>query len=78
MRSTLTSWTSWGWRPRRIDLLTQLSGLQFDEAWRGRVRVTVGGAPVPFLGREALLRNKRATGRPKDLVDVALLESAAR
>jgi hypothetical protein len=52
--------------------------LAFDEAWPGRVEVAVAGAPVPFLGREALLKNKRATGCAKDLVDAALLESTAR
>jgi len=67
-----------GLPPRRIDLLTQLSGLEFDEAWPGRVVLEVAGEPVPFLGREALLKNKRATGRPKDLADAALLEAAAR
>ncbi|MCA2979510.1 MAG: hypothetical protein INH37_14630 [Myxococcaceae bacterium] len=63
-----------GLPPRRIDILTQVSGVDFDEAWEGRTTVPVGGRPVPFLGREALLKNKRAAGRPKDLLDVELLE----
>lgn len=67
-----------GLPPRRIDLLTELSGLEFDEAWPSRVVVQVDGAPVPFIGREALLKNKRASGRPKDLADAAVLESAPR
>ncbi len=63
-----------GLPPRRIDLLTQLSGVDFDEAWAGRSTVMVAGRPVAFLGREALLENTRAAGRPKELLDVELLE----
>jgi hypothetical protein len=65
--------------PRRIDLLTALSGVSFAEAWRSRVMVPVEGLakPVPFLGRETLIKNKRAAGRPQDLADVANLERIA-
>lgn len=63
-----------GLPPRRIDVLTQISGVEFAEAWADRTFVTVRGTPTAFLGREALLRNKRAAARPKDLVDVDLLE----
>jgi hypothetical protein len=63
-----------GLPPRRIDLLTEISGMSFDEAWPERVVEAVGSLQVPFLGREALIRNKKATGRPKDLSDVAALE----
>jgi hypothetical protein len=63
--------------PRRIDVLTGVSGLTFDEAWRTRLTVDLEGIELPVLGREALLRNKRASGRPKDLADLALLEEAA-
>lgn len=59
-----------GQPPRRIDLLTEISGVDFETAWAGRVESSVGGLEVPFLGREALVRNKRATGRAKDLADV--------
>lgn len=65
-----------GLPPRRIDILTALSGLDFDEAWKRRATVRIGSAAVPFLGREDLIRNKRASGRPKDLADLdALRES---
>lgn len=67
-----------GLPPRRIDILTSISGVSFDEAWRGRVDVTIDGEAVPVLGRDELIRNKRAAGRPKDLADVAALESAGR
>jgi len=61
--------------PRRIDLLTEASGITFDEAMASHVAREVDGRSVPFLGREALLRNKRASGRPKDLADAAALEA---
>jgi hypothetical protein len=61
--------------PCRIDILTGISGVNFDEAWAGRVQVRVGGLDVAVLGRDALLRNKRSAGRPKDLLDAAWLES---
>lgn len=60
--------------PNRIDLLTSISGVTFDDAWRTRVLARLDGLPVAFLGREALLANKRASGRPKDLADIAELE----
>ncbi len=62
-----------GLPPRRIDILTRIDGVSFDEAWHGRVEVDASGLQLPFLGREELLRNKAATGRPKDLADIALL-----
>ena len=60
--------------PRRIDLLTEITGVTFDEAWSTRMAVSVSGRRFSVLGREALLRNKRASGRDKDLVDAAALE----
>ncbi len=65
--------------PRRIDLINRISGVTFDDAWPERVRVEVrtpaGTIPVWYLGLDALIRNKRASGRPKDLVDVDFLAS---
>ncbi len=67
-----------GLAPRRIDLLTDLTGVVFEEAWTDRVVHSVEGVDVPFLGRRSLIRNKRATGRLKDLADLeALGESSA-
>ncbi len=63
-----------GLPPRRIDLLTQISGVDFDEAWRTRVSATLGTQPAHIIGRDALLKKKRAAGRDKDLLDVKLLE----
>jgi hypothetical protein len=62
-----------GLPPRRIDILTQISGVTFDEAWASRTTAEVEGRPVGFIGREALLKNKEATGRPKDAADISRL-----
>ena len=66
-----------GLPPRRIDVLTSISGVEFDEASRGRVFRTVGGLELSFLGRAELVANKRATGRAKDLLDLELLAERA-
>lgn len=63
-----------GLPPRRIDLLTEISGVGFDEAWESRIVQTVEHLEVAFLGREALLQNKRESGRAKDLADIDALE----
>jgi hypothetical protein len=62
-----------GLPPRRIDLLTEISGVEFGSAWRSRVCHDLGGLSVPFLGREDLLRNKAASGRLKDKADLEAL-----
>jgi hypothetical protein len=62
-----------GLPPRRIDVLTGVTGVEFDDAWAGRMVHRVEELDVPFLGREALIRNKRATGRLKDLGDLEAL-----
>jgi hypothetical protein len=59
-----------GLPPARIDILTQLTGLRFDEAWPDRVRGRFGDIDVDFIGRDAFIRNKRATGRARDLGDI--------
>lgn len=63
-----------GLPPRRIDLMTKISGVSFDDAWKSRLISSLGGHSVAVLGRDALLQNKRAAARDKDLVDVRLLE----
>jgi hypothetical protein len=62
-----------GVAPNRIDLMTSISGVSFDEAWQTRVPASLDGVEVNIISREALLRNKRASGRPKDLIDVDAL-----
>jgi hypothetical protein len=62
-----------GLPPYRIDLLTSISGVEFAEAWPHRLEGTLFEVPVAFIGRESFVRNKRATGRPKDLEDIRSL-----
>ncbi|MBA3804724.1 MAG: hypothetical protein H0X14_03300 [Acidobacteria bacterium] len=64
-----------GLAPRRIDILTSIDGVSFDEAWPDRQQVEIEGFSIPVVGRAHLLQNKRAAGRPKDQGDIALLES---
>jgi hypothetical protein len=56
--------------PGRIDILTELTGISFAEAWPQRLRRPFGEVDVDFIGRDAFIRNKRATGRAKDLGDI--------
>lgn len=62
-----------GYPPYRIDIITSISGVEFENAWANRWVIDVDGTQVPFIGRDDLLKNKRATGRPKDLLDVERL-----
>lgn len=62
-----------GLPPRRIDVMTEISGCSFDEAWASRIGTDLAGITVHFIGREALRRNKRAAGRAKDLADLERL-----
>jgi len=64
-----------GRAPARIDLLTSISGVSSDEAFASKVSAELDGIPVSILGKDALLRNKRAVGRPQDLVDIDTLEN---
>ncbi len=63
-----------GVKPYLIEILTKVDGIDFDEAVDGAGRFELEGRSVPFIGRAALLKNKRAAGRPKDLADVDWLE----
>lgn len=55
-----------GLAPNRIDLLTTIGGVEFDEAWSRRNAVELWGLTVPVIGREDLIRSKRAAGRKRD------------
>lgn len=65
-----------GKKPVRIDLLTHIPDVVFKDAYRRRLVTQVVGVEVPVLGRDDLIRTKRASARPKDLFDVALLEES--
>ena len=66
-----------GLPPRRIDILTGITGVEFGAAWAQRVVSRVAGLDVPFLGRADLIANKKATGRLRDLADVEALEAGS-
>jgi len=59
--------------PNRIDLLTSITGVSFDEAWADRVDADLDGTRVSFISRKALIRNKRLTGRAQDRADLEAL-----
>ncbi len=63
-----------GVAPGRIDILTEISGVAFENAWPRRIESHYGELAVPVIGREDFVANKRATGRPKDALDADLLE----
>lgn len=62
-----------GYPPDRIDLLTSIRAVSFDEVWHSRESSTLDGIPVSFIGRKALVRNKLASGRLRDAADVEAL-----
>ncbi len=62
--------------PVRIDLITSITGVSWDEAWAGRTDGSYGNIPVSYIGREQFIANKRATGRAKDLADLEMLGEA--
>jgi len=64
-----------GVAPARVDIMTSISGVEFEEAWASRLIVAIDDLEVPVLGRAHFIRNKRACGRPQDLADVARLEA---
>jgi hypothetical protein len=63
-----------GYPPARIDLITTLPGVEFATCYRSRLEVPIGEVIVNFIDLENLKRNKRASGRPQDVADLANLE----
>jgi hypothetical protein len=64
-----------GLPPLRIDILTAITGVEFEEAWLGRIKSMFADQPVSVLSKGHLLQNKRAIGRKQDLADVEWLEA---
>ena len=64
-----------GRAPNRIDLLTSITGVTTDQALASKVSADLDGIPVFILAKDALIRNKRAVGRPQDIADLKVLES---
>jgi predicted nucleotidyltransferase len=67
-----------GREPFRVDLLTSIPGVTFEDAWTRRTSVQLDGVVVPLIGREDLIANKKTVGRLQDLADVEALEAIAR
>lgn len=65
-----------GLPPFRIDILTSVSGLEFEPSWQGRAPARHADLQFAVLGLEDLVANKRASGRTKDLLDIELLREA--
>jgi hypothetical protein len=65
-----------GLPPNRIDLLTGIDGVEFADAWPSRDETIYGDQRVPVIGKQHLIRNKRASGRPQDLLDADSLADA--
>lgn len=63
-----------GVAPVQVHVMSHIDGVTWNEVWQDRVLGLVGERPLPFIGREAFLRNKRAAGRPKDLADIEALK----
>jgi hypothetical protein len=63
--------------PFRVDILTSITGVSFAQARMGSSSFELDGRTVPVIGRDALLANKRAAGRPQDAADVVALEASA-
>ena len=64
-----------GRAPRRIDVITSVSALEYDSAWENREVVEIEGLTISVLGRDDLIKNKKAVGRAQDIADVNRLES---
>jgi hypothetical protein len=67
-----------GIAPNRIDVITQIDGVAFDDAWPRRLSSTYDGTPIAILSLLDLITNKRAAGRKQDLLDLERLEAAER
>jgi hypothetical protein len=63
-----------GVAPRRIDLITHIDGVEFNDAYPSRKTIAMEGLQLPFISKANLIKNKKSTGRNKDLVDVKYLE----
>ncbi len=64
-----------GLPPLRIDIINEADGITFEEAWSDHGVLDVDGRAIPIIGRDALIRNKRAAARLQDLADVEALEA---
>ena len=63
--------------PVQVHIMTSITGVSWEDAWASREAGSYGGVPVLFIGLTALMNNKTAAGRPKDLADLAALRRKA-
>lgn len=64
-----------GVAPRRIDFLTSIDGVSFDEATKDKLTVKINNIEIPVISVENLIKNKKATARPKDLLDLEIIKN---
>jgi hypothetical protein len=67
-----------GVEPNRIDIIMDIEGVQFSEAWENRVVNSYDDQPISILNRDDTIRSKKTAGRPRDLLDVEILETNKR
>ena len=63
-----------GVEPNRIDVIMDLDGVEFAEAWKRRREFDIVGLIIPVIGKSDLIKNKKIVARPQDLLDVQRLE----
>lgn len=63
-----------GYPPLRIDLLTSIDGVSFEECYPNRKQIEIDKIPVSFIGYDDLIKNKKASGRHQDLGDIENLQ----
>lgn len=64
-----------GMPPLRIDIITEIDGVQFEDAWPARFQTSLGGVPAFVISRQHLITNKKTAARLQDLADVEKLEA---
>ena len=64
-----------GIEPNLIDIIMSIAGVVFSSAWDSRISSTYDGVPIYILSKEDLIKTKKATGRPQDLLDVEFLQN---
>lgn len=63
-----------GMAPYRIDLMNEIDGVSYDNAWKNRIQSKYGDQTIHVICKEDLIKNKKATGRERDLLDVKEIE----
>lgn len=67
-----------GYEPVRVDILTSIAGVDFEEVWQNRKRIRYSNISVLFIGREELIKSKKASGRKQDKVDLEFIERLSK